>query len=83
MDYIACQAPWPMGLSWQEDYSGLPFPPPELSYQSRDQIHVSALTGGCFTTEPPGKPPTPVHVARIQTYDLDIFKLSAPILLGR
>ena len=29
MDYIAHQAPWSMGFSRQEYWSGLPFPPPE------------------------------------------------------
>ena len=28
LDPIACRAPLSVGFSWQEDWSGLPFPPP-------------------------------------------------------
>ena len=28
MDCVACQAPLPMGFSWQEFWRGLPFPSP-------------------------------------------------------
>ena len=56
---VARQGPLSMGFSRQEYQSGLPFPPPG------DLIHPgikpespasTALTGGFFTTEPPGKP---------------------------
>ena len=46
----ARQAPLSMGFPRQEHWSGLPFPPP------RDLPHPGVtLTGGFFTTEPPGK----------------------------
>ena len=48
-----------MGFFEQEDKSGLPFPPPEeLSNPGiKPESPVSsALAGGFFTIEPPGKP---------------------------
>ena len=47
-----------MGFFWQEYWSGVPFPPPRdlpdpgMEYESL----TSALEGGFFTAEPPGKP---------------------------
>ena len=53
---VACQAPLSMKFSGQEYCSGLPFPPPgELPDPGMEPIS-SALKGGVFTTEPPGKP---------------------------
>ena len=52
---VARQAPLSMGLSRQEYWSGLPFPPPgDLPNPGIEPS--SALTSGFFTTEPPGKP---------------------------
>ena len=56
---IACQAPFSMGFSWQEHWSGLPFPLP--GYIPDPGVKLAplasyALTGGFFTTAPPGKP---------------------------
>ena len=45
-----------MGFSQQEYWSGLPFPSPRESSRPRDRTRVSCIAGGCFTTEPPGKP---------------------------
>ena len=48
-----------MGLSQEEYYSGLPFPPPEnLPNPGTELVFPAApaLTGGFFTTEPPRKP---------------------------
>ena len=59
MDYIAQQAPLPMGMSRQEYWSGLPlptpgdFPDPGLKPTSPAP---PALAGRLFTTAPPGKP---------------------------
>ena len=42
-----------IGLSWQEYWTGLPFPPP------RNQTHIScisSITGQFFISEPSGKP---------------------------
>ena len=55
---VACQAALPMGLSWQEYWSGLPFPPP-WDLPNPGIKHGSpvtlALRERFFTTEPPGK----------------------------
>ena len=55
----AYQAPLSMGLSRQEDWSGLPFPSPgDLAHPGAEPASPAppALVGGFFTTEPPGKP---------------------------
>ena len=55
----AHKPPLSMEFSRQEYWSGLPFPTPEdLPYPGIEPAcPVSpALAGGCFTTEPPGKP---------------------------
>ena len=50
-----------MGLSQQEYWNGLPFPPardlpdPQIELESHES---PALAGGFFTTEPPEKPPS-------------------------
>ena len=49
-----------MGFSRQEHWSMLPYPSPEdlpnLGIEITS-LKSPALAGGCFTTEPPGKPP--------------------------
>ena len=52
----AHQAPLSMGFSRQEYWSGLPFPPPGNLPNPGGKPTSPALAGGCFTTEPPGKP---------------------------
>ena len=56
---VACQTPLSMGFSRQEYWSGLPFPPagdlPNPAIGLASPVS-SALAGGFFTTEPPGKP---------------------------
>ena len=47
---VACQIPMPMGFPRQEYWSRLTFPSP-----GNLPNHVSSITGGFFTTEPPGK----------------------------
>ena len=57
-DRVARKAPLPMGLSRQEYWSGLPFPPPEdLPDPGTEPASLlsPALAGGFFTTELPGK----------------------------
>ena len=57
---IARQAPLSMGLSWQEYWSGLPFPSPgDLLNSGMEPVSLvaPALAGGFFTTDPPAKPP--------------------------
>ena len=62
-----------MGLSRQEYWSGLPFPPPgDLPYPGVEPMSP-ALAGGFFTTEPPGKP-TKEHL-HPKLYDM--LRLSA------
>ena len=56
---IARQAPLSMGLSWQEYWSGLPFPPPgDLLNSGMEPVSLvaPALAGGFFTIDPPAKP---------------------------
>ena len=56
---VARQAPLSMGFPRQEYWSGLPFPPPgDLLHPGikPESPASTALTGGFFTTEPPGKP---------------------------
>ena len=56
---VARQAPLSMGFSRQEYWNGLPFPTPgELADPGIKPTSsvAPALTGRCFTTEPPGKP---------------------------
>ena len=56
---VARQAPLSMGFSRQEYWSGLPFPSPGdlLDPGTEPRALVSsALVGGFFTMEPPGKP---------------------------
>ena len=38
------------GFSGQEYWSGLPYPSPGESFQPRDQIQVSHIAGGFFTS---------------------------------
>jgi len=48
-----------MELSWQEYWSGLPFPPPRDFPNPRIEPKspaAPALAGGFFTTQPSGKP---------------------------
>ena len=55
---VTCQAPLSMGLSWQEHWSGLPFPSPgDLPDPATKPVTPAApaLAGGFFTTKPPGK----------------------------
>ena len=56
---VARQAPLSMGLSRQESWSGLPFPPPgDLPHPGMEPTSPasSALAGGFFTTVQPEKP---------------------------
>ena len=56
---VANQNSQSIGFSRQEYWSGLPFPPPgDLPYPGIEPKSPasSALAGGFFTTEPPGKP---------------------------
>ena len=58
----ACQAPLSIGLSWQEYWSGLPFPTlGDLPGPGIEPVYpvALALAGGFFTTEPSGKPYKP------------------------
>ena len=52
----AYQVPLSMGFPRQEYWSGLPSPPPEDLPDPAIKPVSSALAGGFFTTEPPGKP---------------------------
>ena len=52
---VARQAPLSLGFPRQEYWSGLPFPPGDLPDSGIEPLS-SALAGGFFITEPPGKP---------------------------
>ena len=54
---VACQAPLSMGFCRQEDWSGLPSPPPGDLPDPGIKPESLALAGELFTTEPTGKPP--------------------------
>ena len=41
--------------AWQENWSGLPFPPPGNLSDPGVEPMFPTLAGGFFTTEPPGK----------------------------
>ena len=47
---VTRQTPLSMGLSQQEYWSGLPFPPPEELSEPGIEPMSPALTGGFFTT---------------------------------
>ena len=55
---VACQAPLSLGFSWQEYWSGLPFPLGDLPNPGFEPMSPAspALAGAFFTTEPPGNP---------------------------
>ena len=56
---VAHQAPLSMGFPRQENWRGLPFSSPgDLPDPGIEPMSIisSALAGGLFTTEPPGKP---------------------------
>ena len=52
---VAHQAPLFMGFSRQKHWSGLPFPSTGHLPDPGMEPASPALTGGFFTTEPPGK----------------------------
>ena len=54
---VACQAALSMEFSREEYWSGLPFPSPRDLPDPGIKPGSPALTGGFFTTAPPGKPP--------------------------
>ena len=53
---VASQAPLSMGFSKQEYWSGVPYPSPGELPDPGIELVPSALAGGFFTAEPPGKP---------------------------
>ena len=53
---VACQAPLSMGFPWEEYWSGLPLPSPGAHPDPGIKFASSALAGGFFIIEPPGKP---------------------------
>ena len=67
---VGHQAPLSMGLSHQESWSGLPFPPPgglpnpgiKPAFPA-----VPALTDGLFTTEPSGKPSNKIGITKFDS----------------
>ena len=72
---VAPQAPVSMGSSRQEYWSGLPFPPPgDLPDPGMNpHLHISWSAGGCFTTEPLGKPITNVFIEKESALYFSVF----------
>ena len=63
---VAHQVPLSMGFSWQEYWSGLPFPSHGDLPNPGIEPWSSALYADTFTSEPPGKPHVYVkHTATI------------------
>ena len=61
---VARQAPLSLEFSRQEDWSGLPFPPPRNISDPRtesESVAPPALASRFFTAEPPGKPIKLLH----------------------
>ena len=65
---VAYQAPPSTGFSWQQYWSGLPFPSPGDLPNPGIEPASPALAGGFFTTEPPRKPYQ--YDIAIASYDL-------------
>ena len=53
---LGCQAPWSMGFSRQEYWSGLPCPPPGDLPNPGIKLRSPASQADSFLSEPPGKP---------------------------
>ena len=70
---VAHQVPLSMGFRRQEYWSKLPFPSPgDLPGPGIEPLSP-ALTGGFFTTEPPGKPLNILHRDPLRLYILPIL----------
>ena len=73
----ACQIPPSMGFSRQECRSGLLFPPPgdlpDPGVESASLVS-SALAGGFFTTEKPGKPKGTLVIINLKYYCIILLK---------
>ena len=84
---VACQAPLSMGFSRQEYWSELPFPSPGDLPDPGIKPVSPALTGGFFTTEPPGKPyevdTVPILLMRKLRFSGDVTLLSICSYGGR
>ena len=63
----ACQSPLTMGFPREENWSGLPCPPPGDLPDLRDQTRVSCTAGRSLTTEPPGKPHIHATICKIDS----------------
>ena len=61
---VAHQAPLSMRFSWQEYWSGLPFPVPGDFPHPGIKLMSPALADGSFTAEPPGKPRHWIHTRK-------------------
>jgi len=79
---VAHQAPLSMGFPRQEYWSWLPFPSTGDLPDPGIKPTSSALTGGLFTTEPPGKPNLRVRASQISLFHILAFLQWASIMLG-
>ena len=71
MDYSLSGSSVP-GISQQEYWSGLPFPFPGDLPSPGIELKSSALAGGFFTTEPPGKKPANNRAFKL----IELFKFT-------
>ena len=69
---VACQAPWSMGFSRMEYWSGLPFPSPGDLPDPGIEPATLTLAGGFCPTEPPGKPTISIDITKV-TLQEDAF----------
>ena len=80
---LAHQAPLSMGFSWQEYWSGLPFPPPgDIPDPEMEStcLMSPALAGGFFTTTTIWETETPIRKDKIlkreqNLYDFNTFRM--------
>ena len=63
-----------MGSPQQENWNGLPFPPPGDLPNPGFKYVSTALVGALFTTEPPGKSSNVIYIATYNGYLLFNYK---------
>ena len=76
---VALQAPLSMGVSRQEYWSGLPFPPPEDPPNPGIKPESPALAYRFFATEPPGNPFILITLLYIWGFPGDMVRICLPM----
>ena len=75
---VAHQAPLSMRFSWQEYWSGLPFPSAGDLPDPGIELASPALAGGFFTAAPPGKPSEAPRKVNYEVSSYSQMPLSEP-----